>query len=77
MPMIKNSTLTYWIKKYSSVDEIEQELTLGSELEDLLIEMDCEDFTPSKESINTILNFAASYEVLETESAGLTEMNLN
>ncbi len=75
--MIKNSTLTYLIKKYSSLNENKPCLALETELEDMLIEMDCEDFTPSQESINSILDFAASYEVLETEHTGLIEMILN
>ena len=35
------------------------------------------DFEPSEQTVNNILNFARSYEVLETESTGDVEMILN
>lgn len=34
-------------------------------------------FSPSPETVQRILDFAHSYDVLETETAGLVEMNLN
>jgi hypothetical protein len=35
------------------------------------------DFEPSEQSIKNILDFASSYEVLDTESTGQVEMILN
>lgn len=33
--------------------------------------------SPSAQSVKNILDFASSYDVMETESAGFVEMNLN
>ncbi len=71
------STLTYLIKKYYPAEEPKQELILGQGLDKELIEMDCEEFSPSEKSVKNILGFAASYDVMESENAGLIEMNLN
>ena len=76
MPMIKNSTLTCLIKKYSSGKEVNFETCINS-LEDFLVQMDLEGFSPSEKSVNNILNFAASYEVIRLKEAGFIEMNLN
>ena len=70
--MKRNSTLIYLVKIFQSnkskincIDYIiENELTAM-------------EFNPSERSIENILNFARSYEVLETKSSGYVEMNLN
>ncbi len=71
--MQKFSTLIYCISHiHSNVDFIDCSV--------LEKEVDCletEEMGPSEESIKSILNFARSYDVLETESAGYVEMILN
>lgn len=46
----------------------------GNKVEDVLTRMDYE---PSEHSVKSILDFAYSFNVLETDSIGYVEMNLN
>lgn len=77
MPMIKNFTFIYVVNNFqvdleSTVFETtqkKQESFLTEEMENTPL--------PSEETIENILTFARSYEVLETEEAGFVEMNLN
>ena len=71
--MQKFSTLIYCISHiHSNVDFID-----CSVLEKEADYLETEEVGPSEESIKNILNFARSYDVLETESAGYVEMILN
>ena len=70
--MKKHSTLVYLVNNFQTeksttncVDDV-----FGNQLTAM-------EFEPSESSIKNIMNFARSYEVLETESAGYAEMNLN
>lgn len=61
---------------FNSFDESGQ-FELDADVEELLISMDIEEFAPKKSSVQHLLNFARSFEVVSSESAGLIEMNLN
>lgn len=73
MPMHDISTLIYCIntcnKKLSS--EAESDLFRSVDTSETV------NMEPSKASIENILNFARSYDVIETKSAGYVEMILN
>ena len=72
MPMKKHSTLIFFVNKFQAKDLSPRESE--NAIEKSLTEMD---FEPSERSIKNILDFAQSYEVLKTESAGQVEMILN
>ena len=70
--MKKHSTLIYLVNGFQA-EEVSQNRgadVIGNQLTAM-------EFEPSERSLENILNFARSYEVLETESAGYAEMNLN
>lgn len=72
MPMQKFSTLIYCIKSLKSdVDSI----TLGNS--DLNTSEATQMHSPSDASVKNILNFARSYDVIETKTTGHIEMILN
>jgi len=71
--MKRNSTLIYFVNKFYVKQEL-SETELDEAFENLLAEMDKE---PSEQSVKNIIDFARSYEVLETDSTGQVEMNLN
>ncbi len=71
--MKKSSTLIYFVNNFKTEKETQKRVDSESDYA-LLAKMD---FEPSERSIENILNFARSYEVLETESSGYVEMNLN
>jgi hypothetical protein len=68
------STLNSLINKF---DQEADSFELDAEIEELLISMDIEDFTPQQSSVNNILNFARSFDVINSKIAGMIEMNLN
>ena len=72
MPMKKHSTLIYLVNrchaKGLASNKVENVIDIP------LTEMD---FEPSEQSIKNILDFASSYEVIETQSTGQVEMILN
>ncbi len=70
--MKKHSTLIYFVNNFQAENTTKSKVGCGGE--DLQTTVD---FGPSKRSIENILNFARSYEVLKTESTGYTEMILN
>lgn len=72
LPMKKNSTLIYLVNNFQTEDAAYKEVdkVIGNALTAM-------DFEPSKRSIDNILNFARSYEVLESKNTGHVEMNLN
>jgi len=71
--MKRNSTLIYFVNKFYVKQELSKS-ELDQAFENMLAEMENE---PSEQSIRNILDFARSYEVLETDSTGHVEMNLN
>lgn len=76
MPMMNSSTLIYFVKNFLS-DSDSYFQSMNSSSEKSLTEMDSTDFMPSERSIQTILDFARSYDVVETETTGQIEMNYN
>lgn len=74
--MSKNSTLIYFVNKFQadlsscSLEETDEQN------EGYLAEIDVAENAPSEQTIENILNFARSYEVLETQT-GYVEMILN
>lgn len=72
MPMKKHSTLIYLFNKYQAKGLASNKVE--NVIDQALNEMD---FEPSEQSMKNILDFASSYAVLETESAGQIEMILN
>ncbi len=74
MPMQKFSTLMYCFNSFRS--DCEQCETSIAENE-LNAAETTNEMEPSETSIKNILDFARSYDVLETESTGYVEMILN
>ena len=74
--MIKDSTLIYFVNNFQLDLESNFFETIQKNEESFLTEMENLPL-PSEETIESILNFARSYEVLETEETGFVEMNLN
>lgn len=72
LPMNKKSTLIYIVNEFQAEDITQNRV--DDAIEESLTAME---FEPSERSIKNILNFAQSYEVLDTESAGHVEMILN
>lgn len=73
--MRNNSTFfTFLINDFETEAE---NFLLDAETEELLMSLDIENFSPEKSSVDRILNFARSYEVVNTKNAGAVEMNLN
>ncbi|MCK5730433.1 MAG: hypothetical protein KAH68_05130 [Draconibacterium sp.] len=70
--MKKHSTLIYLVNSFQAEEAAQNRAddVIGNQLTVM-------EFEPSERSIENILNFARSYEVLETESVGYAEMNLN
>lgn len=66
------STLIYFVNDFQK--DLQSTKVLDNKLEDSVTKMD---FEPSERSVKNILDFARSYDVLETESTGYVEMNLN
>ena len=73
MPMQKFSTLLYCVNRFQK-ESTREVLQNESEFETTEF---INETGPSERSVENILNFARSYDVLETESAGYVEMILN
>jgi hypothetical protein len=72
MPMKNSSTFIYFVKSFfGDID------CTDCYSEDNLKEMESTGFGPSENSIKKILDFAHSYDVVETETTGQIEMNYN
>ena len=71
--MGKFSTLIYLV---NNIEENECKLHSNDDKFDI-DNVPVMDFEPSERSIKNILDFARSYDVLETETTGYVEMNLN
>ena len=76
MPMKKSSTFIYFVKNFLTQSDAEFDSMNGNS-EKSLTGMDSAGFTPSERSIQTIMDFARSYDVVETKTAGQLEMNYN
>lgn len=72
MPMMKNSTLIFLVKNVHAKSGIKVRAYQEHDNSADLLENH-----PSENSIENILKFARSYEVLETENTGHVEMILN
>ena len=76
MPMKNSSTFIYFVKNFlSEPDSCFESMNCNSEKG--LAGMDSMGFIPSDRSIQTILDFAHAYDVVDTESTGQIEMNYN
>jgi hypothetical protein len=77
MPMSKNSTLIYFVNNFQA-DLVSSFLEKEEKsLESSLTKMENAENAPSEQTITNILNFARSYEVLETKETGYVDINLN
>lgn len=74
--MKKSSTFIYLVKNFLAQSGADFD-SMNRSTEKNLTGMDNAGFTPSKRSIQTILDFAHSYDVMETKTAGQIEMNYN
>ncbi len=72
MPMRKISTLHYIIKTYQQNEKKEEFLPA-----DIFESFDDDVFEPAPQCVNAILNFARSYQVMDSAQAGSIELNLN
>jgi len=70
--MRKISTLTYIISIYQNNERKDEILS-----EELFTDYNGEIYEPAPESVEAILSFARSYEVITSKSAGNIELNLN
>ena len=77
MPMRNNSTLIYFVNYFQNDLNVIHPDDSDVTLESILPTMENVPVAPSEKCIERILDFARSYEVLETENAGYVEMNLN
>ena len=77
MPMKKVSTLIYFVTNFQPEFNLLKIESGQQSLENLLTTMENDESAPSEQTIKNILNYARSYEVLETENAGYVEMILN
>ena len=68
------STLIYFVNNFQNNLKSTKIEKVDNDLEDSLTTMD---FEPSESSVKNILDFARSYDVIETESTGYVEMILN
>ena len=76
MPMKNNSTLRFFVKSFPGLPENAPDHP-GNTFENGLNEADGLSPSPSAESVRKILDFAMAYDVVETDTAGCVEMNLN
>jgi hypothetical protein len=78
MPMSKFSTLNYLINSYQAGKKEIELFQFSEEVsENYILDFDQEEFEPSNNSVNAILNFASQYDVLFSEQTGNIELNLN
>lgn len=71
------STLTYLVNNFQADLNTTNLNIISSANESSFATMEEVNFEPSIRSIKNILNFARSYEVLETQNTGYVEMILN
>ena len=76
MPMKNSSTFIFFVKNYLAPSECRCESEEGVSGNDLTEKGPAEE-SPSPRSIQKILDFARSYDVVETKTTGHVEMNYN
>ena len=74
--MKKSSTFIYFVKNFPAQSDADFD-SMNSSFEKSLTGMDNAGFTPSRRSVQTIMDFARSYDVVETKTAGQLELNYN
>jgi len=78
MPMKNNSTFILFIRKlfFNSSSEYDVDPLFEMYADDY-IEFERSEDSPSEETVQKIIDFAHTYGVLKTKSAGQVELNLN
>jgi hypothetical protein len=71
------NTSTFFTYLFNDFETEAEKFELDAETEELLMSLDIENFSPRESTVNRILNFARSYEIIKTKNAGVVEMNLN
>ncbi|MGQ8338453.1 hypothetical protein ACUNWD_17995 [Sunxiuqinia sp. A32] len=75
---MKNSTLIYFVKSYQNDNDECEKLGLFGKESEVKSEHDNKTiFSPSAKSVNAILNFAKSYDVMHSKAVGCIEMIKN
>jgi len=77
MPMRDYSTLIYFVNTFKTDLENTGQNEPDYMAESALTSMEKQSCSPSDRTIKNILDFACSYEVVETRETGYVEMNLN
>ena len=70
------STLLYFVNNFNTNESFSSS-ELENELQNVLTELGAHQRVPSERTIKNILDFACSFEVMETKETGYVEMNLN
>jgi hypothetical protein len=78
MPMKNSSTFILFIKKlfFNSYCKCDVDPFFEMDADDYR-ELGRDEYSPSEETVQKIIEFAHTYGVLKTKSAGLVELNLN
>ena len=75
--MRKISTLLYFVKNFQADFDNYENAVTGDFFKQESINGNINEIVPPERIVDHILDFARSYEVLETKTAGYAEMNLN
>jgi hypothetical protein len=73
--MEKSSTLIYLINRFQK--KLDSSIKVVDSNDDVFEKAENAEMAPSQRTINNILDFAKSYEVMETQNNGFVEMVLN
>ena len=73
--MRKNSTLIYFVNSFQSV--LKSVKLVETEVDNGPVNSSQKEQDPPDKIVQNILNFARSYDVVQTEEIGYVEMNLN
>jgi len=73
--MEKSSTLIYLINRFQK--KLDSSIKVVVSNDDVFEKAENAEMAPSQRTINNILDFAKSYEVMETQNNGFVEMVLN
>ena len=76
MPMKKDSTLDFVVKKFYTQPVLQSDCPEETNCDDLA-EEEFLIFCPSDQSVGRVMNFARAYNAMHTKSAGHVEMILN
>lgn len=78
MPMIKSYTLSYCINTYQNIRlDFKKVDFVGMEGDNMLQNLHPCSFSPSEKSIQMILNFSKSYDVMHSSITNTIEVNKN